>query len=67
MTWVFTFGAGQKHEGHFVRISGTFEEARAEMFARYGKEWAFQYSEEEWNDWCERAEKIGARVETELI
>lgn len=65
-TWVFTFGLGQKHAGHFVRICGSFDEARAEMFARYGREWAFQYSEQEWNDWCERAKRYGMRIEREL-
>lgn len=24
------------------------------MFDRYGKEWAFQYSEEQWQDWLNR-------------
>lgn len=66
MTWVFTFGSGQKNAGHFVRISGTADEAREEMFARYGKEWAFQYSEDEWSDWCERAKTYGVPIETEL-
>lgn len=64
--WIFTFGSGQKHSGHFVKIKGTFESAREEMFARFGKKWAFQYSEKEWDDWCKRAEKMGCRVEKEL-
>lgn len=45
-TWVFTFGSGHEHEGHYVKIKGTFEEARAKMFERYGTAWAFQYSDE---------------------
>lgn len=64
--WYFTFGANQEHAGHYVRIRGTFAEARAEMFARYGNRWAFQYSEQEWLDWCKEALRIGCRVETEL-
>lgn len=48
--WYFTFGIGQEHAHHYVKISGTFGEARAEMFRRYGPHWAFQYSEEEWNE-----------------
>lgn len=61
-TWVFTFGCGHEHEGHYVKIKGTFEEARAKMFERYGNAWAFQYSEEAW----EEAVKSGTAHETEL-
>ena len=52
--WTFTFGYGQKHEGMFVRIYGTFDSARRIMFERNGQEWAFQYSEAEWQDWEDR-------------
>lgn len=48
--WVFTFGCGQKHAGHYVRIFGTYEGARKLMFDKYGAEWAFQYSEEEYKE-----------------
>jgi len=47
--WIFTFGHGQwdgMHRNHFVRINGTFYEARAEMFRRYGKQWSMQYESE---------------------
>lgn len=46
--WIFTFGCGQPHAGKYVKIKGSFDEARAEMIKRYGKEWAFQYSAESW-------------------
>lgn len=52
--WIFTFGSGQPHEGHYVKIFGTYGDARDEMFLRYGRNWAFQYSEDEWNDWMKR-------------
>lgn len=52
--WIFTFGYGQHHpltgaplDGHFVRISGTFSEARAAMVARFGTQWSFQRLSEE--------------------
>lgn len=45
--WYFTFGQGQEHAGHYVKIWGTFGEARTEMFNRYGSAWSIQYSEEE--------------------
>ena len=49
--WIFTFGSGQKHEGYYVKINGTYGEAREKMFDRYGEEWSFQYSEEQWDNW----------------
>ena len=49
--WIFTFGSGQKHEGRYTKIKGTFNSARQKMFERYGRAWAFQYSEEEWLNW----------------
>lgn len=64
----FTFGCGQKHAGHYVKIFGTFDEARKKMFERYGAEWALQYSEEKWDAWAERCRKDGMEwmIETEL-
>lgn len=52
--WIFTFGYGQQHEGKYVRVTGTRSEAREKMFNKYGPEWAFQYSEEEWAEWERR-------------
>ena len=49
--WIFTFGSGQLYEGYFVKIFGTFYEARSKMFELFGREWSFQYSEEEWDEW----------------
>lgn len=46
--WIFTFGCGQHHAGHYVKIFGTYGSAREQMFKRFGKEWCFQYSEDEW-------------------
>lgn len=63
--WIFTFGCGQQHENHYVKIKGTYEEARDKMFELYGKEWALQYSEEEWNEW-EKRRPIYIPAETEL-
>lgn len=63
--WIFTFGVGHEFGGKYVRIYGTFETARDKMFEIYGKNWAFQYSEEDW----ERFEKDPNRkyeMETEL-
>lgn len=49
--WTFTFGYGQKHEGMYVRIYGTFDSTRKIMFERYGSEWSGQYNERQWRDW----------------
>lgn len=48
--WYFTFGCCQEHSGHYVRIFGTFREARMEMIKRYGYSFTFQFSEKQWND-----------------
>lgn len=48
--WIFTFGCGQQHAGFYVKIWGTFGEARQKMFDKYGSEWSFQYSEEKWKE-----------------
>ena len=47
--WIFTFGCGQEFVGKAVKISGDFSGARRKMIDKYGLEWAFQYSEKEWN------------------
>lgn len=52
--YIFTFGCGQKHAGHYVKFYGTYGEAREQMCEKYGNEWAFQYSDAEWQDWLAR-------------
>ena len=52
--WIFTFGYGQPNEGHYVKIYGSYDEARQKMFAKYGANWAFQYSSTYWEDWKKR-------------
>jgi len=29
--WYFSFGSGQAHDGCYIKLSGTFEEARQQM------------------------------------
>jgi len=48
--YYFTFGSGQKHEGYCQPIFGDYWSARQKMIETYGNKWAFQYSQEEWND-----------------
>lgn len=60
--WIFTFGCGQQNEGYYVKIFGTFSEARQKMFDRYGNKWGFQYSEDEWNEYVKKAEARALRI-----
>mgnify|MGYP007122065061 CR=1 FL=1 len=48
--WYFTFCCNQEHAGRYVKIRGTFRQARQKMFDKYSDQWGFQYSEKEWND-----------------
>lgn len=63
--YIFTFGVGQQHAGHYVKFFGTFDEARQQMFDAYGRDWAMQYSEEKWNEWL-RNKPAWVPAETEL-
>lgn len=62
--YIFTFGVGHKYGGHYVKIRGTYENAREEMFERFGKSWAFQYEEEFFFDWHAKHPEVP--METEL-
>ena len=42
--WFFSFGYGHAYPQKYVRIHGTHNAAREEMFRRYGAKWSFQYS-----------------------
>ena len=51
--WIFTFGFGHEDaelgplRSCFVRIRGTFNEAREQMVQRFGRNWSMQYKSEE--------------------
>lgn len=62
--YVFTFGSGQRYAGRYVKFFGTYNEARQQMIDLFGFEWAFQYSQYEWDDWVKRVPPY--MVETEL-
>lgn len=46
--WYFTFGNGQPYYGYFIKLYGTFNEARQKMVNAFGLKWSMQYSEKEW-------------------
>lgn len=64
--WVFTFGSGHALQGYYVTFSGDYDEARSKMCAKFGTNWAFQYSAKEWAEW-EKDPERGWIMEKELI
>jgi len=45
--WFFTFGCCSYHHANYIKIYGTYEEARDRMFELFGRHWAFQYASAE--------------------
>lgn len=45
--WFFTFGFNHAHPNGYVVIEGSFSEARAEMYRRFGAKWSMQYENAE--------------------
>lgn len=52
--WYFSFGSGQFHRklygerhlmGHYVKIHGTFQSARAIMYQHFRQKWSMQYDQ----------------------
>jgi hypothetical protein len=60
-TWYFTFGFAHPHAGTFVRIENApGDAAREQMFARFGRDWGFQYDDAAWHKHgISQAEKYG--------
>lgn len=54
--WYFTFLGSDPVYKDCVQpiIAGNYMDARYAMFEKYGDHWGFQYSEEQWDDWCNR-------------
>lgn len=47
--YYFTFGMNSEYHNRFVVIeSDSYSDARIEMFNKFGRNWAFQYTEDEW-------------------
>lgn len=51
--WYFTFGSAHAHPNGYVKIYGTFSEARKEMVERYNQKWSMQYSEKQFQGQAE--------------
>ena len=52
--WFFTFGVGHVLHDRFIRLRGTYIDARCKMIDSFGTKWAFQYSAEEFKDQPEK-------------
>lgn len=61
--WIFTFGANHQFPGKYVKIFGTYESARDEMFKMFGDRWAFQYPEETWEEMKNNPKRIWSMEE----
>lgn len=48
--WIFTFGIDHKNSGKCVRLKGSYDKARSDMFRLFGRNWAAQYSPTEWEN-----------------
>lgn len=48
--WYFTFGSGQEHTCHYVKITAPYMLARDWMFKKYGTHWSFMYNEDQYED-----------------
>lgn len=67
MKWYFTFMGSDEVHRNCVQpiIANSYMEARYAMFEKYGDNWAFQYSEDQWNDW-NITRPVGFPIEREL-
>lgn len=46
-TWLFTWGYGQAFPNRYIKIKGTQDSARQEMFRLFHNRWGMQYPEED--------------------
>jgi len=49
-TFYFTFGSAHMYPFGYIELKGTYSSTREEMFKHFGDKWAFQYSEDDWNE-----------------
>ena len=67
--YFFTFGSGQKHQGYVQPVlASSWGQAREKMVELNGTDWAFQYTEAQWNKWKEDVfeKNIPISIEKEL-
>ena len=54
LVWYFTFGSGHQYPNGYIKLNGTFGDARKRMFELFEDKWAMQYSEKDFGDQAER-------------
>lgn len=65
--FIFTFPRRHPLKNHYQPvIANDSVSARERIFERYGEDWAFQYTVDEWVKWQLEAMSIGLKLETEL-
>ena len=65
--YIFTFGSDHLLGQHYQPIyAKSASAARVKMLSRYGEDWAFQYTEEEWEKWEKTTKRLGIIIEREL-
>ena len=52
--WYFTFMFKQEHRNRYVKFYDTYMGARESMQMAFGDQWAFQYSEEDFEGQAEQ-------------
>ncbi len=58
--YYFTFGQGHEFDGYYVKLNGEWMETREKMFSKFGSNWAFQYTHDDWfENGVSQAQKYG--------
>ena len=65
--WIFTFKEGHMYEQYYIKVYGTFTEACNKMRAKYGKDWIFQNSKNEWIQNLKNTEFPSRKRELEVL
>jgi len=52
--WYFTFGSAHAHPNGYIKLQGSFSEARAKMFELFDSKWSMQYNEKQFEGQAER-------------
>lgn len=65
--YIVTFGSGQKHENHFIRVfSNKYSSVMEFMKKIYDDKYCMIYLVEDWNRWEELSKESNLSIESEL-
>lgn len=66
-TFVATFGAGQEHEGKYVKVhTESYNNAVTYMEEKYKGKYCMVYTLEQWENWVKQCKDSGQKVEEKL-